>query len=513
MRRAWTYWDLPPSLFNLPGGSWFDRSDISVNANYLNFTSDTMRVAGKSSLLGRIALRELANRGRINIGYITDTQQVMKAAQGGGTSWTYFTGNNSLSQARIWEWGPGSGTLFRHDVDHASVPIYDNAITGSDGGNWYDRFGTFPGAVESSTVSGNTLVLAQGTGRAYCQSGCGPNETPVLRHVFDHPAVFISRYNVNTWSRTSERWLWNPSFNFGFPQVQTACNGEVGITFVASRDNSNAVPIAGYLNEEQFVLGLTAASPHEAGDYYSLRPGRTCSSFVIPSRTREVDADGVTRTHWRYIEYGHGSPYQDRPPTVSIARPVNGRTLRAGIPVDYEAIVTDPQDGTVPPEAIIWRQDGTVIGRGSHIVVVPQAVGTHTVTVTATDGEGLSASAQIATEIVAATGPRVFVDSPADNSTFYSAVNDGPGEYRDVAFAARADNPDNPAAPLTYQWTDSINGGPAQVVSSQLSPVLRLRVEGHNCILYQHDLTLSVSNGTLTTRAQRRVNIRTVCIR
>jgi PKD domain len=506
---AWTFWDFPPSLFGLPANSWFDRSDMSVNSHFWNWTVDSLR-APNSSILGRVPLSQLKNKGTITISWATDTPQRMTTTQGTGTPWTYFVGANSLSQARIWEWAPNSGTMLRHDINHSSVPINNGGINGSDGTNWYARWGIFPGAVESAAWVGNQLIVAQGAGRDQCTANCNTS-TPTTTHVFDHPAVYISRFSTNDWTLASERWLWNPTQNFAWPFLAVAGDGSVGITFLAANDNANPQPVAGFLNEEQFVLALGETRPQGAGDYYTLRPGRTPSSFVIPVRTNEQDSDGVVRNHWRYIEYGHGGPPSNNAPAVNIIAPLPGRTFSPGLPITFRASATDIEDGFVPEYAIVWRVDGVEVGRGSRITYSGSSPGVHTATVTATDGTGNARSASVQYTVSNPGGPAVAILSPDDNTTFTAAFDEGDGESIDVQYIATASDPNN--KPLTYTWTASIDGGAPFFVSSSLSPVIRLHVVGHNCRLAVYDLTLTVSNGTDTAQAQITSKVKTaLCI-
>jgi hypothetical protein len=496
---AWTYWDVTPGTIGQPGNAWFDRSDLSVNPSNMNWSVDVLCGSG-SSLLGRISLAQLSHRGTVSLGYIVDSPQRMQTAQGEATT-TYFTGSNSGSQARIWSWALYSGTLFRHDVNHSSVPYFDNEIKGTDGSNWYDRYGIFPGAVESSTSSGSTLYLAQGTGRAYCTANC-KTDHPTLDHVFDQPAIFITKFDVNTWHETGERWLWNPTYAVGWPALQTDRVGDVGIDFRASPNNANAQPVAGFLTpDEQFVLALPAGLPHETGDYYTLRPGRTSQSFVMPAQTVQSDPGGPGM-HWNFIEYGHGTPPYVAPPNVSITAPVNFAHFTLGQDITYTAQVSDPIDGTLPSKAIVWREDGTEIGRGVQVVRHGTPVGLHTITVTATNGDGKSASATISVRVLTPPGAvTASIASPPDGSEIAACLIDekhGNEYYADVQFMASAS--DSHGLPLTYSWTDSVDGKPATLLSEELSPTLRLYTESAGFSI--HNLTLTASNGATSGSAE-----------
>ncbi len=287
-------------------------------------------------------------------------------------------------------------------------------------------------------------------------------------------------------------------------------------------DGGNPRPIAAFLNEHKYVYALAAGQPQGGGDYYSLRPGRTSSSFVIPVRTNEVDADGVTRTHWRYIEYGHGAPPSATPPNVRITSPEEGRSFNAGAPIAFNATVSDYQDGVVLESAIAWQVDGVEIGRGSRVVYSDSAPGAHVATVTATDGTGLSTTQTVNYTVQTPGGPTVAITAPDDNQTYFAEGDETNGEYKDLALTATASDPTG--APLTFSWTDTITEfdqsqgkvvvtGPF-TVSDQLSPTLRLHVTGHNCGLATHDLTLTVSNGTQTATAATTQKVKTgLCVR
>jgi hypothetical protein len=300
--------------------------------------------------------------------------------------------------------------MFRHDINHSSVPNLLSAVKGTDGNDWYDRYPIFGGQVDSATVSGNTLYTAQGTGRDYCTANCS-SKTPTLKQELTEPAVFTARYDVNSWSDVGERWIWNPTLAFGWPALQTDGAGDVGLVFRASAANQNAQPVAGFLTpSEQFVFAEPAGLPHETGDYYSLRPGRTSQSFVMTAQTVETDAFGNPRMHWEYIEYGHGASPYVAPPNVRITAPANGarafcRTISAPVTVQFTATAGDPNS---PPESLTYSWTDSINGAApiqvstqlspSLGLACEQATAnrtTHELTLTATNTSGKSASAQV----------------------------------------------------------------------------------------------------------------------
>lgn len=83
-------------------------------------------------------------------------------------------------------------------------------------------------------------------------------------------------------------------------------------------------------------------------------------------------------------------------PTASITAPTSGTTVQAGAPVSLEGTASDPEDGALTGASLTWRSnlDG-VLGTGSPLVTSSLQPGTHTVSLTATDSGGRTASASI----------------------------------------------------------------------------------------------------------------------
>jgi hypothetical protein len=227
----------------------------------------------------------------------------------------------------------------------------------------------------------------------------------------------------------------------------------------------------------------------------SLRPGRTNRSFVMTAQTVETDAFGNPRMHWQYIEYGHGpSPYV-APPSVQITAPADHSSFRQGTSVTYSANVNGPVDGTLPSAAIVWAEDGSAIGSGPTIHHIENTIGTHTITVTATNGDGKSASQSITIGVnappVKPLPPSVSITAPPNGDRVFCRSSSTPVA---VQFTATASDPNSPPESLTYSWTDSINGGAPSQVSTQLSPSLNLACDQATPRGTTHELTVTATN-------------------
>jgi hypothetical protein len=195
------------------------------------------------------------------------------------------------------------------------------------------------------------------------------------------------------------------------------------------------------------------------------------------------------------------NPQELRPPRVSIDSPADGSRFSSRETIRYAATVDDPQDGPLPDDAIVWREDGKIIGRGPEIKQAGTSSGIHRIEVTATNSAQLSTTKSISITVAPNAPPVVRILRPQDNAR-EEVTEHQDGYYAEIQFAATADDSDGDQ--LRYTWTDSVDGSPAEKVSTELSPKLRLRLgqttSGTPC-RSSHALTLTVSDGTATPTA------------
>ena len=118
---AWTYWDITPQTFGQPAGSWFDRSDMSVNVWNMQWSVDVLRAnKGVASLLTRVSLADLANRGTISINYITNRQPADRCRSGPERDDNLLRrATIQLSQDQIWS----CAAVLEHHVPSRHQPL------------------------------------------------------------------------------------------------------------------------------------------------------------------------------------------------------------------------------------------------------------------------------------------------------------------------------------------------------------------------------------------------------
>jgi hypothetical protein len=81
---------------------------------------------------------------------------------------------------------------------------------------------------------------------------------------------------------------------------------------------------------------------------------------------------------------------------VAIEWPTDGGQLAPDRPATLAGYAYDPEDGPLADEALRWESDRQgALGSGRHLLVEALSPGTHQITLTATDSDGMTAQATI----------------------------------------------------------------------------------------------------------------------
>ena len=143
---------------------------------------------------------------------------------------------------------------------------------------------------------------------------------------------------------------------------------------------------------------------------------------------------------------------ENRAPVVSIVSPADGTQVLAGVEVSLSGSANDPEDGAVPAAALAWGSnlDGS-LGSGAQISTASLSVGTHTISLTATDTRGLAGTSSIALEVLANGVPSVTISEPVDG---LEAL-----EGTEVTFVGEAvDAEDGAVTGDALSWSSSLDG-------------------------------------------------------
>lgn len=264
---AWTFWNLPSTLFGQPAGTGFDYPDLSVGNNslYLSWDVGFPACPGCSAGLqvSRISLADIQAAGTITI-FFTNPPDSAVAWGSHITQNTldeiFWAGHNSTSQMRVFSWQEGSGTYFWRNVNISSWSNNALSSTTPDGRNWLAGAGGFPGnAVIGSTRVRNEVWFAwdAGSDQRFRQS-----------HI-----EMVSLDRNNNFNRLQQVQVWNDSFAFGYPSLATnACTQEVGMSFEFGGGGNFENHVVGFWGD--FVAYITTGSTvgtTRFGDYVTLR--------------------------------------------------------------------------------------------------------------------------------------------------------------------------------------------------------------------------------------------------
>jgi hypothetical protein len=187
-------------------------------------------------------------------------------------------------------------------------------------------------------------------------------------------------------------------------------------------------------------------------------------------------------------------------PSVRIEEPVNGETFGSDETRTYRGSAFDPQEGNLSASAT-WSVDGTPVGTGASLFRyrIPTE-GTHTVTLSATNGAGASSSASVTVGVGPPTGkPSVQITSPPSDSNFAA------GEP--ITFTATSEAQGGATVPESgYSWSDDVDGllGTGSTITHTLS--------GSSCEIIIHHVTVTATDSFLRSASDTiTVNVGSIC--
>ncbi|MEM2983385.1 MAG: PKD domain-containing protein, partial [Candidatus Bathyarchaeia archaeon] len=132
-------------------------------------------------------------------------------------------------------------------------------------------------------------------------------------------------------------------------------------------------------------------SGHGESTYHTYQDAGTFLATVTVE-----DDDGSWATDTVTITVNPGN----RPPTATILSPSNNSTFTQGDTITFRGQATDPEDGRLSGSSLVWTssRDG-MIGTGESFTKSDLSVGTHTITLTATDSKGATGQDSISITI------------------------------------------------------------------------------------------------------------------
>ena len=309
---AWTYWNLPASLFGTCSG--FDYPDMSVGNNQLYMSWD----AGFGGCSGgfqvvRTSLAGLQAGGTITLGFTDPANGTMAwgahLMQDTGDE-IFWAGHNNNKNMRVFSLQENSNTYFWRDIGIASwannTPL--TSLT-PDNQNWINFLfnpttqnpgGGFPAnAVLGATRVGNQLWFGW-------SAGTDSN--------FPRPHIeMVTLDRNNNFNKIQQVQVWNPDYAFAYPAFATNfCTGEVGMSFEFGGGGNYENHVVGFWGD--FIAYITTGSDTGStrfGDYVSIRqaplteanPGNLFTAFGYGLNIVSPPGSGTT-SDVHYVLFG-----------------------------------------------------------------------------------------------------------------------------------------------------------------------------------------------------------------
>ncbi|HSL70619.1 MAG TPA: carboxypeptidase regulatory-like domain-containing protein [Longimicrobiales bacterium] len=180
-----------------------------------------------------------------------------------------------------------------------------------------------------------------------------------------------------------------------------------GGAHVRGRVTSGGVGLGGVI-----VTGAGAyptADTTASGGNYTLGPVLagsytvSISNFDTAAHRFAVTSHAITLRADTVIDFAAMPIVPNEPPTAAIQQPATGATFQQGTPIAFAGSGTDPEDGALTGAALAWSSTiNGALGTGATRTVTSLSPGAHTITLTATDAQGLTGTASIALTITPA---------------------------------------------------------------------------------------------------------------
>ena len=163
-----------------------------------------------------------------------------------------------------------------------------------------------------------------------------------------------------------------------------------------------------------------------------------------------TDGGGLTNSVAQQITVGTPT---NQPPTAAISAPANNTSVVQGTSISFAGTGTDPEDGALSGTSLQWTSSiNGSIGSGTSFSITTLSVGTHTITLTATDSKGATGTAT-RTVIVTAPNqaPTATITAPTNGASFVQGTT--------VNFAGSGTDPEDGTLPSpSLTWVSSIDG-------------------------------------------------------
>ena len=227
-----------------------------------------------------------------------------------------------------------------------------------------------------------------------------------------------------------------PAISIDSPATGTIVNGGGFVNFVGSATDPDGAGI----KEQRWTSSIDGVlgTGNPVG-VATLSVGIHTIDYTVTDNDNEVSVTSIT------LEIRNTAP------SITIDRPINGDVYGSSAYITFQATATDPEDGVIPTNKVVWTSsiDGE-FATDNGFTFDGLTVGNHTITVTATDGGGLS-DADTISITVQNTKPTVSMITPGSGDTYNTR--------QFIQFSGTAtDNEDLTVPASSITWFSSLDG-------------------------------------------------------
>jgi hypothetical protein len=300
--KAWTYWDLPSTIFGEPSLTGFDYPDLSVGNNYLYMSWDACNPGSppgcdSGRMIVRAPLSEIQAGATLNMNYSNPSDSPM--VWGGHvtqdtTDEVFWAGPNNNSNMRVFSWAESSSSYFWRDI---GISAWDNntlSSTTPDGLDWMQKLNGFPGnAVIGATRLANQIWFAW---------TAGTDSKLTQPHV-----EMVTLDRSNNFNKIQQVQVWNNSYAYGYPSLAAAeCTNEIGMSFEYGGNGNYENHVVGFWGD--YVAYITTNSnvgSTRFGDYVTIRqdPSKALSGRFFDAFGYGMDST-APKTDTHYVVFG-----------------------------------------------------------------------------------------------------------------------------------------------------------------------------------------------------------------
>lgn len=238
---------------------------------------------------------------------------------------------------------------------------------------------------------------------------------------------------------------------------------------VATAAPVNAAPVANFTANCLLLVctlnGSSSTDDNGVASYAWSMPGATITTALGATATATylssgaknitltvTDAQGLTNSKTVQVSV----LAQNQAPTATITAPSNGASITQGSSIAFTGTGNDAEDGSLTGASLTWSSNlNGAIGVGPAFSTSALNVGTHTITLTSKDAQGLTGTATISLTITAATANKAAVATITSPAAGTSAVA---GTV--LTFAGTGVDPeDGNLSGQSLIWTSNYGGG------------------------------------------------------